>query len=366
MVLGMKKSKSKATGGGQKKSKDGWVQSGDLKSLEAVLRCPSLNFTNPELVKKHLADALASFRTLHISVESCPHYHGETLLCLKGPLTVSTGDGSDQTVHPFFLNVWVTPTHPIEPPKCRYSPTDTTVDQIQGSSGNEMAVDMDYLNEWNPQASDLLTLIEMFVIWRRDAIEVEEERRLRESLLSAVAEALERGMACERAALHLQMGELQSVSSELEEGHLCLPAIYEALDVETARTEEMCRSLRRDIALTIDLTMKKTTHLTTDLIDLTSPSDMAITRPTHLQEEGERVLDLEPATPLHRQIANSCSEERAITDAIYCLGEALNRDRIGCDEYLKLVRELSRKQFYLHLLIQEARAKAGLESNPMD
>ena len=72
-----------------------------------------------------------------------------------------------------------------------------------------MAVDMDYLNEWNPQASDLLTLIEMFVIWRRDAIEVEEERRLRESLLSAVAEALERGMACERAALHLQMGELQ-------------------------------------------------------------------------------------------------------------------------------------------------------------
>ena len=65
---------------------------------------------------------------LYFSVESCPHYHGETLLCLKGPLTVSTGDGSDQTVHPFFLNVWVTPTHPIEPPKCRYSPT---VDQIQ-------------------------------------------------------------------------------------------------------------------------------------------------------------------------------------------------------------------------------------------
>ena len=68
-------------------------------------------------------------------------------------------------------------------------------------------------------------------------------------------------------------------------------------------------------------------------------------------QEGERVLDLEPAAPLHRQIANSCSEERAITDAIYFLGEALNRDRIGCDEYLKLVRELSRKQFYLHLVI---------------
>ena len=67
----------------------------------------------------------------YFSVESCPYYHGETLLCLKGPLTVSTGDGRDQTVDPFFINVWVTPTHPIEPPKCRYSPTDTTVDQIQ-------------------------------------------------------------------------------------------------------------------------------------------------------------------------------------------------------------------------------------------
>ena len=86
------------------------------------------------------------------------------------------------------------------------------------------------------------------------------------------------GAECTKVSL------LQSVSSELEEGHLCLPAIYEALDVETARTEEMCRSLRRDIALTIDLTMKKTTHQTTDLIDLTSPSDMAIIRPTHLQE----------------------------------------------------------------------------------
>ena len=77
------------------------------------------------------------------------------------------------------------------------------------TTGHDMAVEMDYLKEWNPQASDLLTLIEMFVIWRRDVIEVDEERRLRESLLSAVAEALERGMACERAALHIQMGELQ-------------------------------------------------------------------------------------------------------------------------------------------------------------
>ena len=83
-------------------------------------------------------------------------------------------------------------------------------------------------------------------------------------------------------------------------------------------------------------------------------------------QDGERELDLEPATPLHRQLANCCSEERAITDAIYCLGEALKRDRIGCDEYLKLVRELSRKQFYLHLVMQEARAKAGLEPDSMD
>ena len=69
MVLGLKKSKSKATGAGGKQksaSKQGWLQSGDLNSLEAVLRCPSLNFTNHELVKKHLADALASFRTLRI------------------------------------------------------------------------------------------------------------------------------------------------------------------------------------------------------------------------------------------------------------------------------------------------------------
>ena len=71
-------------------------------------------------------------------------------------------------------------------------------------------------------------------------------------------------------------------------------------------------------------------------------------------------LEIGPATRLHGQIGQCHAEEMAVQDAIYWLGEAMRRGRIDCDEYLRRVRDLSRKQFYLHLTIQEARAKAGL------
>ena len=64
--------------------------------------------------------------------------------------------------------------------------------------------------------------------------------------------------------------------------------------------------------------------------------------------------------PLHKQIVDAYAEELALADAIYYLGEALRRGIVDCDSFLKNVRNLSRKQFFLRATMQKAREKAGL------
>lgn len=80
--------------------------------------------------------------------------------------------------------------------------------------------------------------------------------------------------------------------------------------------------------------------------------------------DNQDKLDIDEAvvttTPLYRQLLNSFAEEQAIEDAIYYLGEALRKDVIDLDVFLKQVRELSRRQFFLRAIIQKCREKAGL------
>ena len=64
--------------------------------------------------------------------------------------------------------------------------------------------------------------------------------------------------------------------------------------------------------------------------------------------------------PLHKQLVTSYAEESALADAIYYLGEGLRRGILDCDTFLKHVRNLSRKQFFLRATMQKAREKAGL------
>ena len=64
--------------------------------------------------------------------------------------------------------------------------------------------------------------------------------------------------------------------------------------------------------------------------------------------------------PVHRQIVEAFVEDAAIDDVIYVLGEAMRVGQISWDVYLKKVRNLSRKQFFLRALIIKCRERAGL------
>ena len=65
--------------------------------------------------------------------------------------------------------------------------------------------------------------------------------------------------------------------------------------------------------------------------------------------------------PLYNQLLKAYSEDASDDDAIYYLGEALRRGVIDCDMFLKSVRNISRKQFFLRLTMQRCRTKANLE-----
>lgn len=60
------------------------------------------------------------------------------------------------------------------------------------------------------------------------------------------------------------------------------------------------------------------------------------------------------------RLLNAYCEEAAIEDAIYYLGEALRKNVIDLESFLKYVRQLARKQFTLRALMQKCRHKAGL------
>ena len=69
---------------------------------------------------------------------------------------------------------------------------------------------------------------------------------------------------------------------------------------------------------------------------------------------------------VHQQILNCQVEDLAIDDAIYILGDALRRDIISTEVYLKRVRNYSRKQFYTRALIDKCREIAGLDVHEND
>lgn len=60
-------------------------------------------------------------------------------------------------------------------------------------------------------------------------------------------------------------------------------------------------------------------------------------------------------TPLYRQMLQLYAEEMAIQDFLFYLSEGLTHKTVNLDNYLKQVRFLSRKQFYLRATLQKAR-----------
>jgi len=216
----------------------------------------SCKYSNAELVRKQLADATRSFGSLSVRYESFGDLDS-TLACLVGTVPVPHG-GATYNIP---VAVWIRPTHPVEPPKCYVKPTENMrIAQNNSLVNSDGSVGHDYLTHWEPQSSDILTLVQVLIMAFSAQPPVyavthntcnnsrgnDDIQQLRASLETAVMEAVKRGVASEMEVKQVELECLEAVGADLEEGRLRLPAILDSLDVELARTESLCRAVRTD------------------------------------------------------------------------------------------------------------------------
>eukprot|EP00061_Rhincodon_typus_P015337 g42952.t1 len=177
-----------------------------------------------------------------------------------------------------------------------------------------------------------------------------------------------------------ELDALKRTEEDLKKGHQKLEMMVSNLDQEMA-----------DVEKNIEVLRKKDDELSIALEKMESQSEN--------NDIDEVVV---PTAPLYKQILNLYAEENAIEDTIFYLGEALRRDVIDLEVFLKQmeltmilaelshyraqitcysnslpapplslvsvivllkphhVRLLSRKQFQLRALMQKARKTAGL------
>ena len=64
--------------------------------------------------------------------------------------------------------------------------------------------------------------------------------------------------------------------------------------------------------------------------------------------------------PLMTQLANAHAEDVAVEDSLYYLGDGLRNGVIDTESFLKAVRNISRKQFFLKLTVSKCRDKGRL------
>ncbi|XP_067258099.1 tumor susceptibility gene 101 protein [Chanodichthys erythropterus] len=164
------------------------------------------------------------------------------------------------------------------------------------------------------------------------------EDTIRASLVSAVSDKLRRRMKEEMDRAQAELDALKRTEEDLKRGHQKLEDMVTKLDLEMT-----------DVDKNIDCLKQKDEELTA-----------ALERMQNQSEDSDIDDVIVPTAPLYKQILNLYAEENAIEDTIFYLGEALRRDVIDLDVFLKHVRLLSRKQFQLRALMQKARKIAGL------
>ncbi|XP_067849864.1 tumor susceptibility 101a [Heptranchias perlo] len=164
------------------------------------------------------------------------------------------------------------------------------------------------------------------------------EDTIRASLISAVSDKLRWRMKEEMDRAQAELDALKRTEEDLKKGHQKLEMMVSHLDQEMS-----------DVDKNIEVLRKKDDELS-----------IALEKMENQSENNDIDEIVVPTAPLYKQILNLYAEENAIEDTIFYLGEALRRDVIDLEVFLKHVRLLSRKQFQLRALMQKARKTAGL------
>ncbi|ESO93311.1 hypothetical protein LOTGIDRAFT_119455, partial [Lottia gigantea] len=369
-------------------------------------------YKNPDVTKREITNVLNQYRDLRPKLEPFVFNNGEQrdLLNLEGTIPV-TYRGNQYNIP---ICIWILDTHPQNPPMAYVKPTSS----MQIRSGQYVdtngKIDLPFLREWRHPHADLISLVQILTMTFGDECPVFSrvpprggpppystnsgvgaaqppypptgavgsssgnspyppytptstsgypgssypnppyppsgypgqnyggtgtvtEAHIKASLKSAVEDKLKRRLRETFAQAQAEMDVLKRTQTDLQSGKVKLEKMLTDLEEEKTDCEKNLFLLR----------------------EKSSEVQEALRK---IENEDELNMDeaVVTTTPLYRQLLNSFSEEQAIEDTIYYLGEALRKDVIDLEVFLKKIRELSRKQFMLRALIQKCREKAGL------
>ncbi|KAK7073913.1 hypothetical protein SK128_026677 [Halocaridina rubra] len=164
------------------------------------------------------------------------------------------------------------------------------------------------------------------------------EEHIRASLVSAVSDRVRAKLRDSYGGAQAEVSVLRQQQADLNQGKIKVEGLISKLEQEQGELDKSIRILREREA-EIKSVMSR-------LSSATEPLDV-----------DEAVTT---TAPLYKQLLNAYAEDQATQDAIYYLGEALRRDVIDLDTFLKHVRSLSRKQFQLRATMIKCRAKGNM------
>lgn len=163
------------------------------------------------------------------------------------------------------------------------------------------------------------------------------EEHIKASLLSAVEDKLRRRLKEQSQQSQAELETLRRTQQELCDGKTRLEDILARLQRE-----------RVELDKNVAILQEKEKEL-----------EAAVERLA--EQEGIDVDEAVVTTaPLYSQLLNAFAEEATLEDAIYYMGEALRKEVIDMDTFLKQVRTLARRQFTLRALMHKCRQKAQL------
>ncbi|VDO49440.1 unnamed protein product [Onchocerca flexuosa] len=164
-----------------------------------------------------------------------------------------------------------------------------------------------------------------------------QPEHLKASVMSAVEHKIRQRLREKLGTMHAELASIRQTHADLRAGQQKLKVIVDDLAQEQKRMEDA-----------LIVYQEKKAEITSLLS--TSSSEKIV--------EIDQVIDA--CTPLHRQLLRCYVYDCAIDDAIYFLGQALSRGRISLTNYLKEVRQLSRRQFIYRATLQKCRIKAKM------
>ncbi|KAK3865025.1 hypothetical protein Pcinc_029334 [Petrolisthes cinctipes] len=164
------------------------------------------------------------------------------------------------------------------------------------------------------------------------------EEHIRASLVSHAMDRAKAKLRDGYGGAQAEVSVLMQQQADLNQGKTKLEGLIAKLDHEQSELDKNIRILRER-----EGEMKS---LVSRLSSSTQPLDV-----------DEAVTT---TAPLYKQLLNAYAEDQATQDAIYYLGEALRREVIDLDTYLRHVRSLSRKQFQLRAIMIKCRTKGNM------